>query len=204
MESAEPIELDAAALKALSHPLRVQLWELLYEHGPATATKLAAETGQNTGVTSYHLRQLAQHGLIEETAGYSTGRGKGRERWWRAAPAGFSLRPDAFAADADSARAADLLVDDLVQRSMAELVGFQRRAPRMPEAWLDASVNSSYTMDLTSEELAEFTAEVRRVIERYAGRRAQPSSARVAVQFHAFPLRLGDDGADEGAEQPED
>ena len=48
---------------------------------PATATTLATRLGLNTGATSYHLRQLAQHGFIVEDAE----RGNARDRWWRAA-----------------------------------------------------------------------------------------------------------------------
>ncbi|MSW72103.1 MAG: helix-turn-helix domain-containing protein [Actinobacteria bacterium] len=53
---------------------------LLRSDGPATATVLAGRLGLNTGATSYHLRQLAQHGFIEE----DTERGNARDRWWRA------------------------------------------------------------------------------------------------------------------------
>ena len=53
-----------AGLKALSHPVRLRMLGLLRTEGPATATTLAARLGLNTGATSYHLRQLAQHGFI--------------------------------------------------------------------------------------------------------------------------------------------
>ncbi|MFC7643028.1 ArsR/SmtB family transcription factor [Streptosporangium lutulentum] len=72
-------DLGASALKGLAHPVRLRLLELLDHHGPATATQLAAQTGENTGSTSYHLRILARHGLIEDVPE----RGKGKERWWR-------------------------------------------------------------------------------------------------------------------------
>jgi predicted ArsR family transcriptional regulator len=186
MDEAGPLGLDAAALKALAHPLRIELWELLSTHGPATATRLAERTGHNTGVVSYHLRQLAERGLIEEAAGRSPGRGKGRERWWRTVPGGFSLRPDLVAPDA--AAAAELLVGEMVRRRTAELLAFQRQAAMLPQEWVAAAVNSSYTLRLTAERLAEFTAEVRAVIDRYAADEEAVGAARVAVQFHAFPV----------------
>ena len=61
---------------------------MLRIEGPATATTLAQRLGLNTGATSYHLRQLAQHGFITDDAE----RGNGRDRWWRAAHA--STRTD--------------------------------------------------------------------------------------------------------------
>ena len=59
---------DATALKALTHPLRLRMLGMLRIDGPATATGLAERLGLNSGATSYHLRQLAQHGFIEEAA----------------------------------------------------------------------------------------------------------------------------------------
>ena len=70
-----------AALRALAHPTRLRMLGLLRVDGPATATTLATRLGLNTGQTSYHLRQLAQHGLVVDDAE----RGNGRDRWWRAA-----------------------------------------------------------------------------------------------------------------------
>ena len=54
------------AIRALSHPLRVRLLDLLRFDGPSTATLLARRVGESSGATSYHLRQLARHGFIEE------------------------------------------------------------------------------------------------------------------------------------------
>ena len=73
---------DARSLRGLAHPLRLQLLGLLRSDGPATATQLAVRTGQSSGATSYHLRQLAAYGFVIEDAERTTGR---RERYWRAA-----------------------------------------------------------------------------------------------------------------------
>lgn len=73
---------DARRWKALSHPLRQQILGYLGEHEAATSTTLAGALGQNTGTTSYHLRILADAGVIEEV----TERAHGRERWWRVIP----------------------------------------------------------------------------------------------------------------------
>lgn len=73
---------DAKRWKAMSHPLRREMLRHLEEHGPATATTLAEALGENTGTTSYHLRILADAGVIEEVPE----RAHGRERWWRTFP----------------------------------------------------------------------------------------------------------------------
>lgn len=75
-EAAEPDPVRA--IRALSHPLRVRLLDLLRFDGPSTATLLARRVGESSGATSYHLRQLARHGFIEEDE-----RDGRRERWWR-------------------------------------------------------------------------------------------------------------------------
>ncbi|WP_263119543.1 helix-turn-helix domain-containing protein [Cellulomonas sp. RIT-PI-Y] len=83
--------VDASALKALAHPLRTAMLSRLMDHGSATATQLAKELGESTGQTSYHLRQLERHGLVED----DPERSGGRERWWR---------PVAFRAEAAELR----------------------------------------------------------------------------------------------------
>src|SRR5690349_12493369 len=76
---ADSIVLDAKGLRALAHPVRVQLVGLLRKYGPSTATRLAERLGVNSGTASYHLRQLGAAGFVEE----DTERGNARERWWR-------------------------------------------------------------------------------------------------------------------------
>src|SRR5688500_3139681 len=73
--------LGAETLRALTHPLRTRLLSSLRLHGPSTASQLAERLGVNSGATSYHLRQLADAGLVVEDAE----RGNARDRWWRAA-----------------------------------------------------------------------------------------------------------------------
>ncbi len=70
--------LDSSALRALAHPLRVKIYDILSQYGPQTASSLAERLGESSGSTSYHLRALAKHDLIRE----APDRGTGRERWW--------------------------------------------------------------------------------------------------------------------------
>src|SRR5215207_79528 len=73
------VVLDVKGLRALAHPVRVELVGLLRQYGPSTATRLAERLGVNSGTASYHLRQLGAAGFVEEDAE----RGNARERWWR-------------------------------------------------------------------------------------------------------------------------
>jgi DNA-binding transcriptional ArsR family regulator len=71
---------DVRALRALAHPIRNRLLGQLRLSGPATASRLGRVIGESSGSTSYHLRQLAEYGFVEEVEGQGTA----RERWWRA------------------------------------------------------------------------------------------------------------------------
>src|SRR5918999_480659 len=74
------IELrDPRALRAVAHPVRLELVGLLRREGPLTATQAAARLGESPSSCSFHLRQLAKHGLVEDAGG-----GRRRERPWRA------------------------------------------------------------------------------------------------------------------------
>src|SRR5260370_18706802 len=69
---------EVRAIRALAHPLRLKLLDLLRFEGPSTATLLARHSGESSGATSYHLRLLARYGYVEEAP--RTGH---PERWWR-------------------------------------------------------------------------------------------------------------------------
>src|SRR3954463_16144739 len=76
---ADPRELtDPRAMRALAHPVRISVLELLLREGPLTATRAAELLDESPGNMSWHLQTLARYGFIEET-----GEGRGRARPWR-------------------------------------------------------------------------------------------------------------------------
>lgn len=91
----EPVVPDVTQLKALSHPVRMRILGLLRTLGPATASQVARHLGLNSGATSYHLRQLAEHGFVEEAPEL----GNKRERWWQASTQMTSVRVDESTGD---------------------------------------------------------------------------------------------------------
>lgn len=90
-DSSEPQQIaDPRALKALTHPMRMRLIGELATRGACRAVDLANALGQPANSVSFHLRQLARYGLVEEDTGHSTDR---REHWWRTA-SGRGFRVD--------------------------------------------------------------------------------------------------------------
>src|SRR5919201_3206865 len=109
-EPARQLKLtDPRALRALAHPLRLRLLGLLRRHGPLTATQAAERVGESPAGCSFHFRQLAKYGLVEEAGG-----GRGRERPWQAT-AIFTSWP-AAAATPELAAASELLSTVIAER----------------------------------------------------------------------------------------
>lgn len=142
------ISPDAMALRALAHPQRMRMLGLLRMEGPATATGLAARLGLNSGATSYHLRQLARHGFIEEDAE----RGTGRDRWWRARHETTSVLNGEENEDALDAGIA------FAQAALSNQIGQMRRAlerhGQLSPDWRKASTISDFTMPMTAVQAA--------------------------------------------------
>lgn len=169
-------------MRALAHPLRLTLLEVLRE-GPSTASRLARDLGESSGATSYHLRALAKAGLIEEAAG----RGRGRERWWRRAtrriliPTG-AVDPEGRALEA-RVRAVFLARDDDVLRR------FHAHEPELETSWREAAFVGNWSVELTADEV---TALGRRILDLVAGLRRPATelpvgTRRVVVTFRALP-----------------
>ena len=135
-------ELDVRAVRALAHPLRLRLLDVLRFEGPSTATLLAKRLGESSGAASYHLRLLAKYGYIEEAPR------QGRERWWS-----YRERRVTLPREGDDAGAADLLAG-LLSRDAHALDRFLANRSRVAE-WDDAAFFQSQAFRLTAVELDE-------------------------------------------------
>lgn len=181
--------VDAAALKALAHPLRVDLFDRLAMLGPATASQLADALGESSGATSYHLRQLARHGFIEEDAS----RGSAKERYWRVAPGGVTMNPAEFEEGSAEYEAGTLIARQMTEQRYRHTDDFLRRGTREfgPE-WLAASALMSARSTMTAAELAATSEEIAgfidRVLDRYRDRGPIEGARPVVLHFNAFPL----------------
>ncbi|MDQ4037611.1 MAG: helix-turn-helix domain-containing protein [Actinomycetota bacterium] len=185
-----PRRLDPTSLKALTHPLRLALLERLEVRGRATATMLAQDLTESSGATSYHLRQLARHGFIEESAG-----GNGRERWWRPAAGGWDVNDPEMVRNPGVRVAADMVIQDTLDAAHRRLMGALRTWPRHPVEWRDAMVHTVSRLQLTAEEAVALKDELAEVLGRYrrteateGGAPTPADSSRVEVHVSLFPL----------------
>jgi hypothetical protein len=173
---------DPKALRALAHPLRWQLIDLLGSEGTATATRCAEVLGESVASCSYHLGMLAKYGYIEEVPDRA-----GREKPWRLA----STRQDLGPADLDTAGqlAAAAATEAFLDHEFARTRQRYRRKSLEPQQWQPAMLGE--TVWLTEQEYSAAKEELFAVFERYRRNRdlldpsQRPAGSREARLFIA-------------------
>jgi DNA-binding transcriptional ArsR family regulator len=178
---------DPQVMRAMAHPARIGIMEHLGSTGTAvTATEMAGQVGLSPSATSYHLRELAKYGLVEQ----APSRGDARERVWRSTSASWSLEADESEPEGRAAEQA--LVDAYLSRGFARLHDWFARQQDEPKEWREASVLSWQILLLTADELRTVDEAVRGVLEPYQRRNrigdAPPGARTVAVQWAATPI----------------
>lgn len=185
---AEERRLDAGALRALAHPLRIEIFDILNQYGPQTASSLAAMTGESSGATSYHLRALAKHDLIREISD----RGTGRERWWERPRGGISFtNPEAMKTPAGKA-ATQLVMSEFLTRRHQQLMRYVTESLASPDGLDEANAMvATSTLRLTPAQTEALITEMHELVLRYGdlyrdqtGEDLHPISIRTDV----FPL----------------
>jgi DNA-binding transcriptional ArsR family regulator len=174
--------LDAKGLRALAHPLRVRMLSSLRNDGPATATQLAARLGESSGTTSWHLRQLEQHGFIEE----DPDRGTKRDRWWRPRYGSTQLTVSDFADQPEAQGSLAVYLQSIVEQHFRLAAGFLEGD--WPLEWRDAATMSDFKVRATPESLKALNAELFEVIARHQADEGET----VTVQIQSFPMAGGE------------
>jgi DNA-binding transcriptional ArsR family regulator len=179
---------DAQTMRALAHPVRIALLEALTLEGPKTATEVGELIGESPTTCSFHLRQLARYGMVEEAGG-----GKGRARPWRASSLGFSFASSHDEPERDVA--ANALVHLIRERQLGRYREWIETRATYPREWRDASGNSEYLCYLTVDELAQLNADLGALLaDRFVERLKDPAnrpegSVPVEVLLFSYPLR---------------
>lgn len=185
--------LDTGALRALAHPLRVRIYDILSQYGPQTASSLAERLGESSGSTSYHLRALAKHDLIHECED----RGTGRERWWERPIGGVSFgSPESITTPAGRA-ATQLVMNEFLRNRNDQLLEFVNRGiAGEADAWKQGTLISTATARLTPAQTKELSLKIMALIDEAVDNYRNQSGEDVrpvSIRADLFPLpEIGD------------
>ncbi|WP_055479402.1 helix-turn-helix domain-containing protein [Sphaerimonospora mesophila] len=184
---------DPRTLKAVAHPLRVRLLGALRMDGPATATELGTRFGESSGSTSYHLRQLARYGFVEQDPDQRDR----RERRWRAVHMLTSWSDAEMSATAEGREAAAFLRRRQLEVLIARVESFERERESWSQEWTDSAGMSDMLVRLSPATLTSLYETVSALLREADDRdREDPDARVVSVFFAAYP------GSAEGALEP--
>jgi DNA-binding MarR family transcriptional regulator len=162
---------DPRTMRALAHPLRLDLIEALTVLGPSTAAACARHLGSTQALCSFHLRQLAKYGFVEQAADS----GDRRERPWRLTDIEQSW----------SHENAEHLDRVFLQREADKMLRWVDRSKTEPETWRRAAFAGGATLPVTAEELADIATKLRALravlepyVERLTDHATRPAGAR--------------------------
>ena len=177
---------DAQTMRALSHPVRIAILETLGVEGPMTATEVGERIGESPTTCSFHLRQLAKYGFVEEAGG-----GKGRARPWRMKTLSIAIRGH----DSPEAElAAEVLGDMMLERQRDRYRTWQNTKAAYRSEWREAAGEDQYVVYLTAAELKQLREDLSELIHpRFEERltdpsRRPPGSAPVEMFLFSYPL----------------
>ncbi|MEU4995322.1 helix-turn-helix domain-containing protein [Streptomyces sp. NPDC021622] len=185
---------DLGTLKAFGHPLRLKIYSTLRVAGPATASHLAAQVDEAVSLVSYHLRKLAEHGLIEEAETQSE---DARERWWQAAQETVSFRHEDFKDTPEGVAEHAAVIRRLIAFRKEQSETYLDQQAAWGAEWRLAADQSDFLARLNPAELTRLNAEIHALIKTYEERGKAAEAAgdtegreNVAVHLASFPFRL--------------
>ena len=181
--------VDTVSLKALAHPLRVQILEMLSRYGAQTACSLGELLNESSGSTSYHLRQLAKHDFVREVEG----KGTARERWWERPRGAIEITSPELATSPATEEASRLVTREFEHSRQAVLADFMAHSSETLDAeWLHAALISTANARLTADQLARYThaleAYGHRLLEDIRSEGEQEGARPVQIHLNAFPI----------------
>ena len=184
MISQQPKQIaDPQALRALAHPIRLKLLELLTVQGPATGRTLANLTGESTASVSYHVGQLVKWGLVEPAVDLRSG----RERPWRATSRGITWTATGDGSP-EFAAASRALREQFITRAVAALDRFQRHEDEFEVTWREAAWLGQDLGYLDPAELTEATERIKAVIAEYTDPARPRSEGARQVAFFGYAV----------------
>lgn len=132
---------SAAEMRALAHPVRLRLLDLLGSEGAFTASEAGRRLDETPANVSWHLRQLAKHGFVRQSEG------PGRARPWR-----YVAQSLMFGDDAEDSTLSTALTDILYDRELQVLRASMRNQEKEDVRWRDATSVVQSRLWMTHEE----------------------------------------------------
>ena len=177
---------DPRAMRALAHPVRLGLIELLSHTGTLTATQASEVLGESPANCAFHLRTLARYGFVEEAGG-----GRGRERPWRRGGSGIEI-PETLAspqAEQGARALTDFLVETLLERARSSLAG----RSSWPAEWQAVLGQGECVSYMTVPEARQLGTELSELLSRYEDRIGHPErrpagAMPIEILAIAYPL----------------
>lgn len=166
-------------LRALAHPVRIALLELIGIEGPLTATEAARIIGGTPANAAYHLRTLAKHGYVEAAEG-----GVGRERPWKLSTVGMTF--DGEDPDPAVSSAIDVLGEVFIERWIHRAKYFREHRQEYPVEVRELCGSSEFVMYGTQAEMQETQNDLMRLLGRFKGRLADPGSRPEGAHAYEF------------------
>jgi DNA-binding transcriptional ArsR family regulator len=170
---------DPKRIRALAHPLRVELIDVLGDTPDGmTATECAARTGESVASCSFHLRTLARYGYIEP------GERRGREKPWRLVSRSHEFR-SALETPAGAAALGEMVAFHAEYQFNRLREGVHHVAADAPE-WRDAATICTSGFWATAEELDEVSRLLQNIWRRFDGRNDDPAKRPAGARPIAF------------------
>lgn len=177
------VQADPTALRALAHPVRWKLIDVLASEGTATATRCSELLGESTATCSYHLGILAKYGYITRVAGREW-----RDKPWRLVSPDLNLSSRGL--DPEGAAASRAAASAFLDYEMTVLKESLHRSEQEPPQWRQANKIMGATAWITAEECQEAAAEVQQILDKYSGpgREKSRQGARAVRLFAAIAV----------------
>jgi DNA-binding transcriptional ArsR family regulator len=161
--SGQPVH-DPTILRAIAHPVRNRILTELGASGSMRAADVARELDIPANQASFHLRQLAKYGLVEEDPGAARDK---RDRVWRpTSEHGLMVRLDDIEKAPGGKAAAAVFLQNAAGWGHA-VVEAAYNGPRPPDSL--RTINES-ALRLTQDEAAQFAKDLDEVIAGWTAR----------------------------------
>lgn len=158
---------DAKAMRALAHPVRLSLIDMLGYHEVLTATRASELLGESPSNCAFHLRTLAKYGFVQEAAADNN-----RERPWTLVHR--AVRIDPRQADPQATLAAGALIRTMLGRWL-DRAGQVFVSPSKVPGWDKVSGWSQRHVFMTPDEALAAQAEIAGILDRYRARHDDPT-----------------------------